>query len=305
MNKVLILMSTFNGENYIVEQLDSILNQKDVNLKILIRDDGSTDHTVSIIFKYRNLYPDLIEIIKGNNIGWRKSFLDLVEYAALNYQYYNYYAFADQDDIWLTDKLSRAIECIKHLDSEIALYCSNFFCFKNGINLGLGREISLRPSVKKCLVRNLGLGCSEVMNKNLFMIIAREKPNIEIAHDEWVYLVANLCGTVFLDEESHILYRQHANNQVGLKRGFFNIWQRRLKTLGKSLKTHPKEVAAHELLRIHGHIMKPDAYEAVMKIANYRTSIFSRFQLLKDRDYTFNKRDSDFWLKLKILFGIL
>lgn len=299
------MMSTFNGEKYIVEQVDSILCQSNVNLKLLVRDDGSTDNTTDIILEYVNKYPDSIVLIKGYNIGWRKSFFKLIEYASKNYGDCKYYAFADQDDIWLPDKLSKAIEHIKPYDSEIALYCSNFYLYENGINKGLGRDNSLSPSPKKCLIRNLGLGCSEVMNKNLLISIADNIPNIEIAHDEWVYVVANLCGRVFVDNESYILYRQHNNNQVGFKREPLNIWKRRLKTLAKSLHTHPKETMAKELLLKHRHQFKPGAYEIISKIANYRVSFLSKFNLLIDNEYTFNKFDSDIFLKLKIIFGIL
>lgn len=298
-------MSTFNGEKFIVEQLDSILNQKGVDMKLLIRDDGSTDKTLTIISDYIDRYPDLIILIKGNNIGWRKSFFELAEYAAQNLRDYYYFAFADQDDIWMPDKLSRAVDCIKCHDSGIALYCSNFHYYENGINHGLGRDESLTPSAKKCLIRNLGLGCSEVMNRNLLLAFTKERPKMEMAHDEWAYLVANLCGHMFLDKESRILYRQHSGNQVGIRRSFLQIWKRRLRTLGKSLKTHPKETAAKEMIRIHGNLMTHEAMEAAIKLATYRGSISSMLNLLRDKDYTFDRRNSDFWLKLKILFGIL
>ena len=113
------------------------------------------------------------------------------------------------------------------------------------------------------------------MNRNLLLAFTKERPKMEMAHDEWAYLVANLCGHMFLDKESRILYRQHSGNQVGIRRSFLQIWKRRLRTLGKSLKTHPKETAAKEMIRIHGNLMTHEAMEAAIKLATYRGSISS------------------------------
>lgn len=89
-------MSTYNGENYLKEQLDSIFNQKEVEINLFIRDDGSMDNTVDIVKEYMVKYPNKINLIEGNNIGFANSFYYLVK---INPKY-EYYALSDQDDIW-------------------------------------------------------------------------------------------------------------------------------------------------------------------------------------------------------------
>ena len=96
MNKILILMSTYNGEKYLSEQLNSLLLQENVNIKILIRDDGSTDNTHKILNFYSSNYPN-ISWYTGENKGPALSFMDLL----FNAPESDYYAFCDQDDVWL------------------------------------------------------------------------------------------------------------------------------------------------------------------------------------------------------------
>lgn len=109
--KVCVLMSTYNGEKFLEEQLESIFNQKGVEILLLVRDDASTDKTVEILRKFRNKYLGQMVILEGkNNIGWRASFLTLL-YKAKEYSC-PYYAFSDQDDVWLENKLYSACKCI-------------------------------------------------------------------------------------------------------------------------------------------------------------------------------------------------
>ena len=107
-------MSTYNGKDYLREQIDSILSQDceekaDVKLKLLIRDDGSKDGTQEILRKYAAKYPDQVNWYQGENIGVIKSFFDLIEKSD---EKADYYAFSDQDDYWHKEKLRAGIEKI-------------------------------------------------------------------------------------------------------------------------------------------------------------------------------------------------
>ena len=106
MEKVQILMSTYYGEKYLREQLDSIIKQTYPLINILIRDDGSSDGTLSILKEYAGKY-DHVTYYEGENIGVIQSFLQLLKESDANV---NYYAFADQDDVWLPEKIVRAVE---------------------------------------------------------------------------------------------------------------------------------------------------------------------------------------------------
>ena len=109
--KVLVLMSTYNGEQYLQQQIDSIITQKNVDVELLVRDDGSTDKTIDILKDYQQ--KGLLSYYAGENLKPQLSFLHLLRHAPEC----KYYAFADQDDVWLEDKLSSGIEAICSHDS--------------------------------------------------------------------------------------------------------------------------------------------------------------------------------------------
>ena len=115
---VAVVMSTYNGQRFLRKQIDSIMNQKRIAVSLYIRDDGSKDNTVSIIKKYKE---NNIHLIKGQNVGVGNSFMNCLYSAPRNF---DYYCFADQDDIWDEDKISTAIDKIKDV-MHPALYCSN------------------------------------------------------------------------------------------------------------------------------------------------------------------------------------
>ena len=99
--RVAVLMSTYNGEKYLNEQIDSILSQSgNFELSLLVRDDGSTDETINILNKYQNL--GKLKWYSGKNLGPGKSFIDLL----YKTHGYDYYAFSDQDDVWMTGKIA-------------------------------------------------------------------------------------------------------------------------------------------------------------------------------------------------------
>lgn len=305
MDSVLVLMSTYNGQKFLSEQLDSILSQTEVETHILIRDDGSTDDTLSILNYYKNRFPSDIVIIRGNNKGWRESFFVLAEMASQHYPQYNYYAFADQDDIWLPEKLISGIRELKKLAQGPQLYCSNVTRYIDGIPQGNLRSKSIVPSFRGCLIRNYATGCTMVFNRELLKLVCHDLPQIKVAHDYWFYMVACLCGSVIIDDNSFILYRIHDNNQVGFKSGFREIWKRRLKSVSTLINSHEKEITARELLKIHGSSMNDEARNCVVKLAYYKSSLGHRLALLFDNGYTYDSKNNDLWLKLKIIFGKL
>lgn len=298
-------MSTYNGAKYLSEQLESILAQTGVSLHILIRDDGSTDNTMSILNHFKNLHPSIIDIYQGQNIGWKNSFFTLAKLAEDNYDDYEYFAFSDQDDIWLPDKLNRSINKLSELKDGPNLYCSNLTYYKDGRQSGNLRKIDVKPSYKGCLIRNYATGCTIVFNRRLLSLFNKQKPKYPIAHDYWSYLIATLCGNTIIDPYSRILYRQHDSNQIGATGGFINVWKRRLKSIQALMGSHDKELIASDLLRIHSDSMNAPAKKAVYKIVCYRNSIFSKLALMFDKGYTYDSMSNDFWLKLRILFGKL
>lgn len=305
MNSIVVLMSTYNGHKFIEEQLNSIFRQKNTDINLVIRDDGSTDQTISIIKEYKLTFGYKIELIEGENIGWRKSFFELLNYAQIHYKEHEYFAFADQDDIWLPDKLYRAVSMLKSINNIPALYCSNLFYYKDGINYGRIRKHKPIPSFENCLVRNYATGCTIVFNKPLLSLVTEKTPSMSVAHDYWLYQAAVLCGEVIIDDEAYILYRQHENNQIGNKSDWQDIWKRRWNDFKHSNTFRLREIQSNQLLDCFANSMKPDARRAVEKIAFYRKNIKNQFSLLFDNNYTLGRTTNDLWMKLRILLRIL
>lgn len=216
---VSVLMSTYNGEKYLQEQIDSILDQKNVDVNLIIRDDGSSDNTKDIVKRYVKKY-DSISFYEGKNLGVGKSFYKLLCDAPES----DYYAFSDQDDIWLPDKLSRAISFIKdnqNEESQPIVYVSNQTIIdKNGIIIKQRFLKEPKHDLFDCINNNVLCGCTMVLNQYLrcFLTDKNRLPSDDVIkvriHDTWIVLAANVVGDVIYDPDGRILYRQH-NSNVG------------------------------------------------------------------------------------------
>lgn len=231
MHKAAVLLSTYNGERYLREQLDSILAQTGVELTLFIRDDGSSDRTVDIIEEYMKKHSCIV-FSKGENLGVGNSFMQLVYDAP---DEFDHYAFSDQDDIWLENKLITAIGAIKDKKGP-ALYTSNQLLVD-----GQGNEIALRhdsppgTSYMQILCSNWLSGCTMVWNRPLQMILKDKdrRPSRQLLekriHDVWVAMVAAVTGDIVFDPDAYILYRQHENNVVGVRRAdLLSEWKKKL-----------------------------------------------------------------------------
>jgi rhamnosyltransferase len=135
MKSVCVLLSTYNGEKYLKELLDSVLNQNcedKIKVSIFVRDDGSSDNTTNILKEYEQNGKIILFGHGGCNLGFAKSFSSLLANAPLS----DYYAFCDQDDIWLPDKLISAVERLEKEDNnEIPLlYSTNLIVVDKDLN---------------------------------------------------------------------------------------------------------------------------------------------------------------------------
>lgn len=208
---VLVLMSSYNGEKYIRQQIESILNQKNVNVYLLVRDDGSNDDTVDLV---RNYKEKNVLLYEGKNLGAAQSFMDLLYRAKTMYPQIEYFALADQDDIWLPEKLSRGI---KHLKQEKAdLYCGSLDAFVNeNLNSHYIYECKLYDKFEQML-RNTVAGCTMVMNRKMLFRICEYRPTYIEMHDSWILRVCIYSGMkVILDTVPQMRYRLHGNNTCG------------------------------------------------------------------------------------------
>lgn len=231
MGKIAVLMSTYNGEKYIEEQIDSILNQKcNCEIDLIIRDDGSKDNTKQIIKKY--VAANKIKAYSGGNMGAGYGFISMIR----DNPGYDYYAFSDQDDFWYEKKLQKGIDKIKAIDNY-ALYCSNAEMCDSSLNF-LGRNVHKKMTLFNKERVFFGLACAQgctcIFNKQLAEIIQKSPmPKDIVLHDSYITcLCFALGGYFFADEWPSMRYRMHGNNIGGLitksQSGVFTMIKKRL-----------------------------------------------------------------------------
>ena len=208
-------MSTYNGERFLEEQIDSILSQEDVNVSLLVRDDGSKDNTCQILSDYALKHQN-IELKLCENVGFVKSFSELVKMAVTLDIDADYYAFADQDDIWMPQKLAMACSVLATKDnSKPNLFTSNSMQID-----AEGRELELfhkgpEPKFRKgnVLVFGTEQGCSMVFNRKAVEIYSEHEPSLTW-HDRWLYHICYFLGSVTYDHQPLFYYRRHEKNAL-------------------------------------------------------------------------------------------
>ena len=241
MKRIQVLMSTYNGEKYIRNQINSIQNQKGVEVNLLIRDDGSKDSTISILEQYND-----IRIVKGDNIGATNSFFELINLSGE----YDYYAFADQDDVWDNDKLLAGVKKLETCNCP-AIYSSNTRLVDRDLNYI--RDETKRPitNLGSAIVKNYATGCTLVFNSQLMKRLKGNQPKHAPFHDWWVNLVClSIGGVSIFDEKPHMSYRQHDNNVVSGNSSFFKKWKYRFNSFFTT-RFH-RDLTVKEIVQLYG-----------------------------------------------------
>ncbi len=218
MNRVAILLCTFQAENFLADQLDSFAAQTHSSWALFASDDGSTDKTLTILQNYQEKWGDQkLLISNGPRKGFAANFLSLT---CNNTIQADYYAYSDHDDIWEPDKLQRAISWLQTIPPEIpALYCSRLrLVSADQKMLGLSPLFNKPPSFSNALVQAMGSGNTIVFNNTARQHLLTGGADVPaITHDWWAYLVVTACGgKVFYDPYPSIRYRQHGGNIVGM-----------------------------------------------------------------------------------------
>lgn len=221
--RVKVLLSAYNGEKYIEEQIESILNQSYKSIELYIRDDGSKDHTPEILQKYEG--DDRIHVLMGENVGFIKSFFALIKDCGDA----DYFAFADQDDVWLPDKISMALEKLEaEAEGEPLLYFSNYDYYDGEMRFKEhGRKPTLEPSFRNALVDCMTLGFNSVFNKAAHDIMLEHIPEYSCGHDWWTYMICSGMGKVVYDDRVTVKYRRTGDNVSPGGMGFlkFQVWR--------------------------------------------------------------------------------
>ena len=216
-----IVLATYNGEHYIAEQLDSILQQSYQEFQILVRDDGSTDNTVEILKSYIRRYPEKIRLFtsKERAGGPAQNFFQLMQSTTANYV-----MFSDQDDVWFPKKIEVMYKTMLQLEKENGkelpiLVFSDYRIVDEQLqdmdfDSRNNQIFAYRLDLNYLLVQNYVTGCTAMINKELYQRVGLYDKAIQM-HDWWVALIASAMGVIYHLPQQLMLYRQHENNCVG------------------------------------------------------------------------------------------
>lgn len=301
-NTVCVYMSTYNGEQYIAEQIDSILKQIKVKIILCIRDDGSKDRTVPIIERYiKDGNPIILEC--GENVGFQKSF-SIVSQKRINA---DYYAFSDQDDVWKKEKLIRAIEMIG-TNNIPTLYGGNIIVTDENLqNIGVWCDVNDYGAKKERIRRYFSLGynlygCSMVWNLKLQELVWNYIPYNFVSHDVYMTILAGALGEIIVDIHPMTFHRIHKNNTAGIEH---NMIRRGLKGYRLYFGKGHRELSkvAGEILEGYKTWFEKDnnyGMENLMLIANYKKN---KMKFIKHLDIKILGKKGYLWILLLSMFN--
>jgi glycosyltransferase len=214
-----VLLATYNGEKYIKEQIDSILNQSYKNIRLIISDDCSKDKTQEILKEYEKKDNRIELHIQEKNLGVVKNIEFLLKQVKNKY-----YMLSDQDDVWLPEKIEKSLETL--LKNNVDLVFGDLEVVDQDLKTmypSFGDFMLLNKKIHKYInsnrlnyIYNCVTGCTILAKKETIQkILPLPKKSKYLIHDHWIGLMTSIYGKVAYMPEKYIKYRQHGNNQVG------------------------------------------------------------------------------------------
>jgi hypothetical protein len=280
--RVAILLSTWNGATYLPEQLASFLRLTGPAWRLYWRDDGSNDRSADIVraFAAGAGSGRVVECPDNRGrIGITASFLGLLRRAPTDCLV----AFADQDDVWLPEKLSRGVAALAGVGERVpALYCARQSLVNASLRpIRVSARLAEPPGFPQALTQNIATGCTVMLNQAAVRLIAASREPEITLHDWWAYLVVTAAGgRVLIDDEPTVLYRQHNGNAVGVP---LSPWRRAVAAVrrgpGVFMRTFRQHTAA---LSAQPELLSPAAREALEMIsAGLRDGAVPRLRALR------------------------
>ena len=268
-----ILLSTYNGDEYLEQQLDSLYNQTYNNFSILARDDSSTDNSLNIL-KVHN-----IEVMPtSKNLGPKGSFSALLEYSLKSDS--NYFMFCDQDDIWEEDKIEKTLKKMQDFESKfgdipLLVHTDLEVVDENlqTIDKSFWHFEHINPNLNefnRLLMQNTITGCTTMINRKLAEL-AMPIPDTVIMHDWWLGLVASKFGKIDYVDEAMIKYRQHTQNSIGA-RGFSINYVINKIFMSMNLMPHQKQAKA--FLEVYRESLDDETIEMLEEFSNLESKSF-------------------------------
>ena len=262
---VVILLSAYNGKDYIGQQLESIQEQTYPGKIItLVRDDGSKDDTPAFVEHYPQSENREFRVLRGENMRPQRSFLELIRQAPEA----GYYFFADQDDVWDADKIETAVAAMGDSKDPVC-YCSNFRLAHTDLTVYKEQALAAGPKFTplQVLFYNKIPGCVMGFNRPLMELLQQLRLKNVMMHDSMTLSLAAACGQVIYDPQPRIFHRIHGNNVVGdgHKKIVLHKWiPEKLKLLfGKE--DYDLSEMARQFLNVAGDKMSPE-YRADLEL---------------------------------------
>lgn len=283
-----ILVATYNGENYLDEQLSSIFNQSYQDFRVLVHDDVSCDDTIAIIQKWHECYPDRVQIISSEerDADAGQSFFDLLDASTERYA-----MFCDQDDVWTPQKVSDSLRWISEeeklhpglpvlLHTDLTVVDETLHTISDSF-VRLQHIDATRSTLPQLIAQNNATGCTMTLNRDLIKLMRR--PPAPMLHDRWAALTASAFGCILYRPERTVLYRQHNSNAVGAKNaaGAANLAKKLLhiKEIRKSL--YDTYNVASIFLEKYSDMLSEEQKRFLEEYSSLKTSSpFKRFQTL-------------------------
>jgi glycosyltransferase involved in cell wall biosynthesis len=294
-----VLMSTYQGEQYLGPQLDSVLDQSGVRLCLTVRDDGSNDGTLALL-RERAASDHRLRVRAGSNLGLPVAFFRLIEESDPDV---DLWALSDQDDVWLPQKLKHAAEALRGLGGP-ALYCSRVLVVDQDLRALYPHPLPRRgASFGNALVQNVATGCTIVLNRRAREVLRGRWPSSAVMHDAWLYLVLAGTGTVVYDPRPSVLYRQHFANTIGMGRG------RAARVAGRVRRQlTPGRSGAHGrqnrcLLETHGELLRPEARMQLEEFLGGRHTLRARVRYVLAGEARRQTKGSDLVMRALYLTG--
>ena len=214
MKKVNVLLSVFNGEKYIRQQLESLLNQSYHNIDIYVHDDGSADGTMEIVKEYIGWNSDWNRVLLMDlpqKLGYPSCFVDMLSDCPAA----DYYAFSDQDDVWKADKIERAVSALEGYDNIPALYygavdyCDANLQFVRKSRFADPKEACAKMSLQQMIIGGEAMGMTFCFNDTAKNALVKSKQHTNQFKDLFLKIYCASCGCVIYDSKSVAYYRRH------------------------------------------------------------------------------------------------
>ena len=299
MPSITVVLSTYNGAKHLAKQLDSIFSQQGVDVVCYMRDDGSKDGTVGIAREYSKTHNLIID--EGVNIGHQRSFMQALRDAPKG----DYYAFADQDDMWFPEKLKCAVEMLQQWREEGPLmYHSNRLSVDENLKpFRHQMKRVARPLTREsALTQEFAQGCTIVMNPAARELVCRYLPEKKYYHDYWCGMINYMFGTIIYDERPQMYHISHGENS-STEGHLMKSWTSRLKMFftRNIVYNNPTK----DLLKGYGDLLVESDRKFLQNVEIYKNDIRAKLYLIFSPSFIRESLLGTLSLKIAVLLNKL